>query len=103
MNKYIDVDPEYDVECIGGYGINYRRIHDEVMKQFDAGSTDINGDPIAYIKIHGVNVDVSYVVVKNKPWKSYYQAIAPSVNRIETSSDLDGINFYGVINEMRLI
>ena len=103
MNKYVDVDPKYEVERIGGYGINYKRIHDEVIRQFELGNIDINGNPIAYIKVHGIDVNVSYIVVKSKPWESYYQALAPTVNKILTSKDLHEINFYEVINERRLI
>lgn len=32
MSNYIDVDPKYEVERIGGYGISYKRIYDEVIK-----------------------------------------------------------------------
>ena len=103
MSKYIDVDPKYEIERIGGYGINYKRIYDEVMKQFESGSVDKDGDPIAYIKIHGVDVDVSYITIKGKPWKDYYQAFTPSVNRIVTAQNLYDIDFYAVINEFRLI
>lgn len=108
-HKYINVDRECSFEDImdipnGGYGdFSYDVIHNEIMKQFESGSVDDNGNPIAYIKTKGIDINVKFVMDRSKPWISHYEAEAVSTGRMCKEKEIDDIDYYYLTGEMRFI
>lgn len=102
--KYVVVDnfSECEIDRIGGCGINVWKIRDEVIRQFESGIVDYNGNPTAYININGVNIDIKYAINKMKPWESCYKAVS-SFGNILTGNDLIQFDYYYLTNTFELI